>query len=68
MKIEKRKLTYKKINSKCVHKMSTKITMRKINDTGIFVNEVKTQDEKNHFGTAKPKISTIQKTKLDTKQ
>jgi hypothetical protein len=24
--------------------------MRKINDTRIFVNEVETQDEKNHFG------------------
>jgi len=67
MKTEKRKLTYKKINSKCVHKVSTKITMRKINDSRIFVNEVKTQDEKNHFGTVKPRISTIQKTKLYTK-
>jgi hypothetical protein len=66
--IEKRKLTSKKINSKCVHKVSTKITMQKINDTRIFVNEVETQDEKNHSGAAKPKISTIQKTKLDTKQ
>jgi hypothetical protein len=40
--------------------MSTKITMRKINDTRIFVNEVETQDEKNYFGVAKPRISTIQ--------
>jgi hypothetical protein len=39
---EKRKLT-SKINSKCVHKVSTKITMQKINDTMIFVNEVETQ-------------------------
>jgi hypothetical protein len=44
-----------------------KITMRKINDTMIFVNEVETQDEKTHSGAAKPRISTIQKTRLDTK-
>jgi hypothetical protein len=43
------------------------ITMRKINYTRIFVNEVETQDEKNHSGAAKPRISTIQKTRLDTK-
>jgi len=30
-------------------------------------NNAETQDEKNHFGAAKPKISTIQKTRLDTK-
>jgi hypothetical protein len=57
-----------KIKVKCVHKVSTKITMRKINDTRIFVNEVETQDDKNHSGAAKPRISTIQKTKLDKKQ
>jgi hypothetical protein len=46
----------------------TKITMQqKINNTRIFVNEVETQDDKNHSGEAKPRISTIQKTKLDTK-
>jgi hypothetical protein len=56
-----------KIKGKCVHKVSTKITMRKINDTRIFVNEVETQDEKNHSGAAKARISTIQKTKLDPK-
>jgi NAD-dependent oxidoreductase involved in siderophore biosynthesis len=39
---EKRKLT-SKINSKCVLNVSTKITMRKINDTRIFVNKVETQ-------------------------
>jgi hypothetical protein len=33
-----------------------------------FVGEVETQDEKNHSGAAKLKISIIQKTKLDTKQ
>jgi hypothetical protein len=63
---EKWKLTSKK-NRKCVYKVSTKITMRKINDTRIFVNEVETQDEENHSGAAKPRIFTIQKTKLDTK-
>jgi hypothetical protein len=31
-----------------------------------FVDEVETQDEKNHSGAAKPKISTIQKRRLDT--
>jgi len=35
-------LTFK-INSKCVHKVSTKIIMRKLNDTEIFVDEVETQ-------------------------
>jgi len=56
------------VKGKCVHKVSTKITMRKINDTRIFVNEVETQYDKHHSGAAKPRISTIQKTKLDTKQ
>jgi len=51
-----------------VLKVLIKITMRKINNTRIFVNEVETQDEKIHSGAAKPRISTIQKTKLDTKQ
>jgi len=41
--------------------------MREINNTRIFVNEVETQDEKNHSGAAKPRISTIQKTRLDTR-
>jgi hypothetical protein len=41
--------------------------MRKINNTSIFVNEVETQDEKNHSGAAKARISTIQKTILDTR-
>jgi hypothetical protein len=41
--------------------------MRKINNTRIFVNEVEVQDEKNYFGAAKPRISTIQKTRLDTR-
>jgi len=42
VRFEKRKLT-SKIKSKCVHKVSTKIIMRKLNDTEIFVDEVKTQ-------------------------
>jgi hypothetical protein len=39
---EKLKLT-SKINSKCVHKVSTKIIMRKLNDTNFFFDEVETQ-------------------------
>jgi hypothetical protein len=39
---EKMELT-SKINGKCVLNVSTKITMLKIIDTRIFVNEVKTQ-------------------------
>jgi hypothetical protein len=57
-----------KIKGKCELNVLTKITMRKINNTRIFVNEVETQDEKNHSGAAKPRLSTTQKTKLDTKQ
>jgi hypothetical protein len=49
-----------KIKGKCVLNVLT-------NNTRIFVNEVETQDEKNHSRAAKPRISTIQKTKLDTK-
>jgi len=48
--------------AQCVNKI-----MWKINNTRIFVNEVETQDEKNHSEAAKPKISTIQKTRLDTR-
>jgi hypothetical protein len=33
-----------------------------------FVDEVETQDEKNHSGAAKPRISIIQKTRLDTRK
>jgi hypothetical protein len=60
------KLTSKIKASVCVCTMVNKI-MRKINNTRIFVNEVKTQDEKNHSGAAKPRISIIQKTRLDTR-
>jgi hypothetical protein len=31
------------LNHQCVHKVSTKIIMRKLNDTEIFVDEVETQ-------------------------
>jgi len=41
--------------------------MQKLNNTRIFVNEMETQDEKNHSGAAKPSVSTIQKTRLDTR-
>jgi hypothetical protein len=44
-----------------------KIMMRKNKQHKIFVNKVETQYEKNHSGAAKPMISTIQKTKLDTR-
>jgi hypothetical protein len=44
-----------------------KIIMRKNKQHKIFVIEVETQYEKNHSGTAKPRISTIQKTRLVTK-
>jgi hypothetical protein len=57
-----------KINRRFVLNVLIKITMRKINNARIFVNEVETQDEKNHSGAAKPRISIIHKTKLDTKQ
>jgi hypothetical protein len=53
---------------KCVQKCATKYHNAEIKDTRIFVNEVATQDEKNHSGAAKPRISTIKKTKLVTKQ
>jgi hypothetical protein len=43
------------------------IAVLNLNNTIIFVNEVETKYEKNHSGAAKPRISTIQKTKLVTK-
>jgi hypothetical protein len=56
-------------NTKCVCAQSVNkiITVQNVNNTRIFVNEVETQYEKNHSGAAKPWISTIQKTRLDTK-
>jgi hypothetical protein len=45
-----------------VHKVSTKITMRKIIDTRIFVNEVETQDEKNqdiHYSEDKARYKAV---------
>jgi hypothetical protein len=48
------------------------IVYNKISQCGIkgdryFVDEVETQYEKNHSEVAKPRISTIQKTRLDTR-
>jgi hypothetical protein len=45
-----------------------KILNAEIKGDKYFVDEVKTQDKKNHSGAAKPMISTIQKTRLDTKE
>jgi hypothetical protein len=61
------KLTSKNKRQVCAQSVN-KNNNAEINNTRIFVNEVETQDEKNHSEAAKPKISTIQKTKLDTKQ
>jgi hypothetical protein len=43
------------------------MSMWNLKDTRIFVKEVEIQYEKNHFGAVKPRISTIQKTRLVTK-
>jgi hypothetical protein len=46
-----------------------KILKTEIKGDKYFVDEVETQlREENHSGAAKPRISTIKKTKLDTKQ
>jgi hypothetical protein len=42
--------------------------MRNLKETNILLTKWKVNYEKNHSRAAKPKISTIQKTKLDTKQ
>jgi hypothetical protein len=60
-------MTSKNKVSVCAQSVNKISTMRKINDIRIFVNEVETQYEKNHSGAAKPRISTIQKTRLVTK-
>jgi len=44
-----------------------KILNAEIKGDKYFVDEVETQDEKHHSGAAKPRISTIQKTRLDTR-
>jgi hypothetical protein len=44
-----------------------KILNAEIKGDKYFVDEVETQDYKNHSGAAKPRISTIQKTRLDTR-
>jgi hypothetical protein len=48
--------------SQCVNKI-----MLKLNNTIFLLTMWKTQYEKNHSGVAIPRISTIQKTRLDTK-
>jgi hypothetical protein len=52
---------------KFVWTVCSKILIAKIKGDKYFVDKVETQDEKNHTGAAKRKISTIQKTRLDTK-
>jgi hypothetical protein len=42
--------------------------MWKIKETKIFVDEMETQLREKPLRAAKPKISTIQKTELNTKQ
>jgi 5-bromo-4-chloroindolyl phosphate hydrolysis protein len=64
VKGENLKLTSKFVCAQSVKKI---ITVRNLNNTRIFVNEVKTQYKKNHSGAANPRISTIQKTRLVTK-
>jgi hypothetical protein len=68
MSDEKLKLTpnTKKV---CVYVLSVNkiITMRKLNNTRFLLTKWKTQYEKNQSVAAKPRISTIQKTRLDTK-
>jgi hypothetical protein len=60
-------LTSKNKRQVCAQSFN-KITMqKKINNTRIFVNEMETKDGKNHSGAAKPRISTIQKRRLDTR-
>jgi hypothetical protein len=51
----------------CVLSVNKIITMQKLNNTRFLFTKWKTQYEKNHAGAAKPMISTIQKTRLDTK-
>jgi len=48
----------------CAQSVNKIISMQNLKDTRMFVNEVETQYEKNHSGVAKPRISTIQKTRL----
>jgi hypothetical protein len=51
----------------CVHKLLTNNINAEFKQHKKFVNEVETQYEKNHFEASKPRISTIQKTRLVTK-
>jgi hypothetical protein len=59
-------LTSKK-NNKCVLQCATKYHNAELKETDILLTKCKLNYEKNHSGAAKPRISTIQKTKLDTK-
>jgi hypothetical protein len=65
--IENFKLTSKINECVCAQSVNKMISMWNLKDTRIFVNEVETQYEKNHSGATKPRISTIQKTRLVTK-
>jgi hypothetical protein len=47
--------------------MCNKILNAELKETNILLTKWKTQDENNHSGAAKPRISTIQKTRPDTK-
>jgi len=52
-----------------VQQVSTKIkAQRKVNDTNIFIDEVETQLREKPLRGAKPRNSTIQKTKVDIRQ
>jgi len=64
---EKLKLTSNINKCVCVQSVNKTISMRNLKQHKNIVNEVETQYEKNHFGAAKPRISTIQKTRLVTK-
>jgi hypothetical protein len=61
------KLTSKKKITSVCNSVQQNITMQNLNETDIFLTKWKLIYEKNHFGAAKPRISTIQKTKLDTR-
>jgi hypothetical protein len=56
-----------KINSKCVHKCQQKLSTTENKRHRFLLTKCKLNQEKNHFGAAKPRNSTIQKTRLDTR-
>jgi hypothetical protein len=54
--------------TKCVQRcVQQNINKLKIKETDILLTKWKLSQEKNHSGAAKPRISTIQKTRLVTK-